>query len=92
MTLHLLECEPAGESVHVVELNVPPLPPSLQELVPVGAVAVPPLVSETVLVSVIGEESPMIADGLRGETAAVVTLRTVKEDLPELAECVASPE
>ena len=68
------------------------MPPSLQEVVPVGADAVPPLVSETVLVSVIGEKSPMIADGLRGETVVVVTLRTVKEDLPELAECIASPE
>jgi len=88
----LLEWELAGESEHVVELNVPPLPPSLHEVVPVGADAVPPLASETVLVSVIGEKSPMIAEALPGETAVVVTLRTVKEDLPELTECVASPE
>ena len=78
--------------MHVVELNVPPLPPSLHEVVPVGADAVPPLLSETVLVSVIGDKSPMISDGLLGEMAVVVTLRTVKEDLPELTECVASPE
>lgn len=88
----MLEWELAGESVHVVELNVPPLPPSLHEVVPVGADAVPPLVSETVLVNVIGEKFPMIAEALPGEMAVVVTLRTVKEDLPELTECVASPE
>jgi len=80
----LLEAGPADASVHVVELKVPPLPPSLHETVPDGAEADPRLVSVAVAVYVIGEKSRMMAVTLLGETAVVVTLRTVKEDVPEL--------
>jgi hypothetical protein len=88
----LLEWEVVGEGVHVVELKVPLLPPSLQDTVPDGADAVPGLVSVTVLVSVIGEKFPIVVDALLGVMAAAVALTTEKEESPELAEYVASPE
>ena len=78
--------------MHIVELKVPPLPPSLQETASEGAKAAPGLVSVIVLVSVIGERSPIVSEALPWEMAAVVALTTEKEDVPELAESVASPE
>jgi hypothetical protein len=90
--VHVLELELAGESVQVVELKVPPLPPSFQLTVPVGAEAVPRLVSTTVAVKVIGEKLPIVSEAEPGETVVVVALRTERDDLPELTECCPSPE
>lgn len=88
----MLEWEPAVERVHVGELKVPPLPPSLQETVPDGTEAAPGLVFVIVLVNVMGEKFPIVAEALPGETVVVVARATEKEEPPELAECDVSPE
>jgi hypothetical protein len=56
--------------VHVVLLNVPPLPPSLHDSIPVGAVFVPLPVSATVAVNVSG--LPTVTDAGLGETLVLV--------------------
>jgi hypothetical protein len=72
----MLELEVAGERVQVVLVNVPPLPPSFQVTVPVGAEGVPGLVSATVAVNVTGELLPMVSDIVLGVTVVLV-LRVV---------------
>ncbi len=78
-------------SVQVVLLNVPPETLAVHVTAPVGAVGVPGLLSVTVTVSVSGV--PCGIDALLGDTvAAVVRLFIVIVAVPELDECVASPE
>jgi hypothetical protein len=70
----------------VVELKIPPLPPSLKATPPEGAEAVPGLASVTVIVKVIGEKSPMTSDALLGNTAVVVALVIERDEVAELPE------
>ena len=56
---HEPELELAVVRVHVVVVNVPPAPPSLQETVPVGVVGVK---ASSVTVAVSVAEVPMVAE------------------------------
>jgi len=81
------------DRVQVLEANDPPEPPSLQVTVPDGGVG-DVLVSVTVAVKVI--EFPAVAEEGLGDTLVAVGWRagpvTVRDDVPELAACVESPE
>jgi hypothetical protein len=69
-TLHLLELAEAGFNAHKVELNIPPLPPSLHFIWPVGADFTPVLVSVMIAVKVLADRAPSISEALLGETEA----------------------
>jgi hypothetical protein len=71
--------------------NVPPAPPSLQDTVPVGLVAVPPSESSTVTVRVV--TLPAFTVVRLGDTPVVVErVLTVSADGPELVPWLESPE
>ena len=71
--------------------NVPPAPPSLQDTVPVGVVAVPPSESLTVTVRVVTLSAVTVVR--LGDTPVVVErVFTVSADGPELAPWLESPE
>jgi hypothetical protein len=76
----------------VVEVKVPPAPPSLHETVPVGEVGDTSL-SVTTAVKAI--EFPAVAEAGFGETFVVVAWGgwlTVRTLVPELVACEKSPE
>jgi hypothetical protein len=76
--------------VHVVVLNVPPLPPSLHVMVPVGTVLVPLLMSLTVALKT--TLFPMMTVDGFGDTVVLVIRRlTVCVREPLLVLCVMSP-
>jgi len=81
------------ERLQVPWANDPPAPPSLHDNVPEGGVG-DVFVSATVAVKVI--ESPAFAEEGLGDTLVAVEWRagpvTVRDDVPELAACVESPE
>jgi len=88
---HELELDDAEERLHAVAPKVPPAPPSVQETVPVGGVGDEDE-SATTAVKVI--EVPAVADDGFGVTLVVVGCGgwlTVRDDVPELAECAGSP-
>jgi hypothetical protein len=77
VTVQVLELEVEAERVQPVPTKVPPLPPSLQITVPVGADGVPVPVSVTVAAYVTGDRLPMTSEVVPGATAVDVVLRTV---------------
>jgi len=71
-------------------LNVPPAPPSLQDIVPVGTVTVPTSVSFTVAVKVV--TLPAFTVVVLGDTPVLVArVFTVSADVPELVPWLESP-
>jgi len=86
VTVHTLEPDPDAVRVHVVLLNVPPFPPSLQVTVPVGVEAAPVLVSATVAVKITGKRIPRVSDVLEGVTLVELPLSTERDAVPELPE------
>ncbi len=77
----VLEDELAVARVQVAGLKLPPLPPSLQAVVPVGVVGAP-LVSVTVAVNV--AILPAVTDAGLGDTLVVVVSKE------EVVDCIAS--
>ena len=72
-------------------LNVPPAPPSLQDTVPVGTVAVPPSESLTVAVKVVTLPAVTVV-GLGDRAVVVERISTVRAEVPELVPWLRSPE
>jgi hypothetical protein len=83
VTVHALPLDPVEASVHVLLEKVPPAPPSLQDIVPVGTVLVPPVVSLTFAVKLIVLPIVTVA-GLGVTFVLVLRLLTVNADVPEL--------
>jgi hypothetical protein len=83
----------SDETAQVLELKEPPAPPSLHETEPDGDDG-EEKVSVTVAVNVTALDAAVEAGF--GDTAAVVGcsggLETVRDEVPELATCVESPE
>jgi hypothetical protein len=86
-----LEPEAAEARPQVLAPKVPPAPPSLQVIVPVGAEGA---ADESVTVAVNVIEPPAVTAAGLGDTELVVGWGgwlTVNEEVPALVECVESP-
>ncbi len=89
--VHELALELPDVNAHVALLNVPPAPPSLHVIVPLGALGVPRSVSVTVAVNV-AVLARTVDEGLGNMLVLVARWPTVRDDVPELIACVESPE
>ena len=70
-------------SVHELELKVPPAPPSLHDIVPVGVLFVPGVESTTFPLRVIGFPIDVVA-GFGSTVVVLLRIVDVSDDVPEL--------